>query len=232
MEIDDKILDAVRQTEIIRPPKQTLATFGITNIYYYLLSEPIYTELDNRTPETVIREGRVIAQRPRVVTPYYLSRLEGFSADARRYFEMLLQEQGGNTPGIYYTYKNEPKEMNIVSDPVTAVVDKLNTDIDTRGDPLASIIKGKDELWDVSLMKFIYEVTRSSIGSNVRDFGSRGLLHMDRHGIPGEARMRIEQLFHKAEAGEVEPRELKDELDRWDVFEEYQDRFLGLFRKK
>jgi hypothetical protein len=232
MEIDQRILDAVRQTEIIRLPKQTLSTFGTTNIYYYLLSEPIYTELDKRTTETVIREGRVIAQKPRVVTPYYLTRLEGFSADARHYFEMLLQEHGANAPGIFYTYKNEPKEMNIVSDGIPAVVDKLNADIDQRGDALVSIIKGRDELWDVSLMKFIYEVTRSSVGNNVRDFGSRGLLHMDRSGIPGEARLRIEQLFAKVEAGEIEPRELKDELDRWDVFEEYQDRFLGLFRKK
>lgn len=232
MEIDDRILDAVRQTEIIRPPKQTLSTFGITNIYYYLLSEPVYTELANNINETVIREGRVIAQKPRVVTPYYLTRLEGFSADARHYFEMLLQQHGGNAPGIFYTYKNEPKEMNIVSDGIPAVVDKLNADIDRRGDALVSIIKGRDELWDVSLMKFIYEVTRQSVGSNVRDFGSRGLLHMDRYGIPGEARMRIEQLFARVEAGEIEPRDLKDELDRWDVFEDYQDRFLGLFRKK
>ncbi|MBN1368103.1 MAG: hypothetical protein JW967_09280 [Dehalococcoidales bacterium] len=232
MEIDERILDAVRQTEIIRLPKQTLSTFGITNIYYYLLTEPIYTELDSHTTETVIREGRVIAQRPRVVTPYYLTRLEGFSTDARHYFEMLLQEHGSNAPGIFYTYKNEPKEMNIVSDSVPAVVDKLNADIDRSGDSLVSIIKGRDELWDVSLMKFIYEVTRSSLGNNVRDFSTRGLLHTDRRGLPGEARMRIEQLFAKVEAGEIEPRDLKDELARWDVFEDYQDRFLDLFRKK
>ena len=81
-------------------------------------------------------------------------------------------------------------------------------------------------------MKFIYEITQSSIENNVKDFGSRGLLSIDRRGIPGEARVRIEQLFSKAEAGEVEPRELKDELERWELFDEYQDRFLGLFRKK
>lgn len=232
MEIDERILDAVRQTKIIRPPKQTLSTFGTTNIYYYLLTEPIYAELENKLTETVIREGRVVAQRPRVVTPFYLTRLEGFSADARHYFELLLQEHGPNAPGIFYTYKNEPKEMNIVSDSMIAVVDKINAEIDRRGDALVSIIKGKDELWDVSLMKFIYEITQSSIESNVKDFGSRGLLSLDRRGIPGEARMRIEQLFSKAEAGEIEPRELKDELDRWELFDEYQDRFLGLFRKK
>jgi len=217
MEIDERILDAVKQTEILRPPKQNLLTFGTTNIYYYLLTEPSYAEIENRVTETVIREGRVVAQKPRVVTPYYMTRLEGFGADARKYFEMLLETHGPDAPGLYYAYKNEPKEMNIVSDNLQAVVEKLNGEIDSRGDALASIIKGKDDLWDVSLMKFIYEVTRKSVQTNASQLGARGLLNVER-GIPAEARMRIEQLFIQVEAGNAEPRVLKDELDRWECF--------------
>jgi len=231
MEIDERILDAVKQTEILRPPKQNLLTFGTTNIYYYLLTEPSYAEIENRVTETVIREGRVVAQKPRVVTPYYMTRLEGFGADARKYFEMLLETHGPDAPGLYYAYKNEPKEMNIVSDNLQAVVEKLNGEIDSRGDALASIIKGKDDLWDVSLMKFIYEVTRKSVQTNASQLGARGLLNVER-GIPAEARMRIEQLFIQVEAGNAEPRVLKDELDRWGAFEEYEDRFFRIFKKK
>jgi hypothetical protein len=231
MEIDERILDAVKQTEILRPPKQNLLTFGTTNIYYYLLTEPSYAEIENRVTETVIREGRVVAQKPRVVTPYYMTRLEGFGADARKYFEMLLETHGPDAPGLYYAYKNEPKEMNIVSDNLQAVVEKLNGEIDSRGDALASIIKGKDDLWDVSLMKFIYEVTRKSVQTNASQLGARGLLNVER-GIPAEARMRIEQLFIQVEAGNAEPRVLKDELDRWSAFEEYEDRFFRIFKKK
>jgi len=146
---DDRIKYAVEHTEILRPPKQSLATFGISNIYYYLVTEPAYSELVKNVTETVVREGRVIAERPRVVTPYYLSQLEGFSPEARRYFDMLLRAHGPNVAGLFYTYKNEPKELNIVSDNLLSVVNKLNAEIDKRGDPLASIIKGQDELWDV-----------------------------------------------------------------------------------
>jgi hypothetical protein len=231
MEIDERILDAVKQTEILRPPKQNLLTFGTTNIYYYLLTEPSYAEIENRVTETVIREGRVVAQKPRVVTPYYMTRLEGFGADARKYFEMLLETHGPDAPGLYYAYKNEPKEMNIVSDNLQTVVDKLNGEIDSRGDALASIIRGKDDLWDVSLMKFIYEVTRKSVQTNASQLGARGLLKVER-GIPAEARMRIEQLFIQVESGNAEPRVLKDELDRWGAFEEYEDRFFRIFKKK
>ena len=232
MDIDDeRIRDAVRHTEILRLPKQSLATFGTTNLYYYLVTEPAYSELVKNVTETVVREGRVIAERPRIVTPYYLSRLEGFSPDARRYFDMLIKTYGPNAPGLFYTYKNEPKETNIVSDSLLSVVSKINAEIDKRGDPLASIIKGEDELWDVSLMKFIYEMTRSSIQDNLLQMGSRGLLDIDAGGIPVDARVRIEELFRQVAQGEHEPRELKEELDHWDLFEEYEDRFFAIFRK-
>jgi hypothetical protein len=226
---DERIIDAVKRTEILRPPKQSLATFGTTNVYYYLVTEPAYAELVEATSETVVREGRVIAERPRIVTPYYLSHLEGFSSEARKYFETLMHTQGPNAPGLFYTYKNEPKELNIVSDNLRAVVDKINSDIDKRGDPLASIIMGQDELWDVSLMKFIYEMTRSSIADNLTQMGSRGLLDRDTRGIPADIRIRIEKLFESAYKGDIEPRELKDELDRWGMFDDYEDRFFALF---
>ena len=232
MDIDDeRIRDAVRHTEILRPPKRSLATFGTTNIYYYLLTEPAYAELVKSATETVIREGRVIAERPKIVTPYYLSRLEGFSSDAKRYFDTLIKTYGPNAPGLFYTYKNEPKELTIVSDSLLSVVDKLNDDIDKRGDPLTSIIRGQDELWDVSLMKFIYEMTRSSLPNNLLQMETRGLLDVDSSGIPADARVRIEELFSMVSKGELEPSELKKELDRWGLFEEYEDRFFSIFGK-
>jgi hypothetical protein len=233
MDIDDeRIKEAVRHTETLRLPKQSLATFGTTNIYYYLVSEPAYKELVANVTETVIREGRVIAQRPRVVTPYYLSHLQGFSAEARRYFDTLTRQHGANAPGLFYSYRNEPKELSIVSDSLRSVVAKLNAEIDKQGDPLTSIIKGEDELWDVSLLKFIYEITRSSIEDNLWQMGTRGLLNIDSSGIPADARVRIEELFRKVTMGQSEPHELKEELDRWNLFEEYEDRFFALFGKK
>ncbi len=229
---DERIREAVRHTETLRPPKQSLATFGTTNIYYYLVTEPAYAELVENVTETVVREGRVIAERPRVVTPYYLSRLQGFSSEARRYFDILTRQYGASTPGLFYSYRNEPKELTIMSDSLHSVVEKLNAEIDKRGDPLTSIIKGEDELWDVSLMKFIYEITRSSMQDNLRQLGVRGLLNIDASGIPADARVRIEELFRKVQRGQIEPRELKEELDHWELFEEYEDRFFALFRKE
>ena len=233
MRYDEKrIKDAIRQTEILRLPKQELATFGITNIAYYMLTKPVYSEMERGSSETVVRQGRVIAERPRIVTPYYMSRLEGFSSNARKYFENIIRQYGADAPGIYYTYRNESGSLNIVNGEIKAVVDRLNSDIDKRGDPLVIIIKGQDELWDVSLMRCIYEITRSSMQNNLSQMESRGLLNMDAGGVPMDARLRIEELFSEMACGKIKPDELKGELERWELFEEYQDRFLAIIRKK
>jgi hypothetical protein len=231
MESDERIKEAVFNTRIVRAPKQSLATFGTTNIYYYLVAEAAFNDV-MKTTETVIREGRVIAERPRIVTPSYLSRVQGFSAEARKYFEFISNAYPPDSPGLYYSYRNEPKELNVVSDDTTAVLARLNSEIDRKGDPLMSIIVGEDTLWDVSILKFIYEITERSVRDNVRQLGQRGLLNMDASGVPADARLRIEGLFELVSKGDLEPSELKTELDRWNIFEEYQDRFFSIFKRK
>ncbi len=233
MRIDDeRIENAVRHTEILRLPKQSLATFGTTNIGYYMVTRPVYDEITEESSETVIREGRVIAERPRIVTPYYMSQLEGFSGDARRYLNTLIQNYGADAPGLFYTYRNEPGKLTIVTEELKAVLDRLNSEIDRRGDPLITIIKGQDELWDVSLMRFIYEITSISMQNNLSQLMSRGLLDVDKGGVPMDARLRIEELFTRLAGGRINPGELKDELERWNLFEEYQDRFFSIMRRR
>jgi hypothetical protein len=74
-------------------------------------------------------------------------------------------------------------------------------------------------------------MTQRSLGDNIRQMNARGLLAMDEQGIPADARARIDGMFLQAATGELDPRVLKDELDRWNIFPEYEDRFLSLFRK-
>ena len=223
MEADEKIQHAIEHTEVIRHPKRSLATFGSTNIYYYLV-----TELMDKV--NVVREGRVIAAKPKIVTPSYLINLEGFSGQAKRFVEMMA-EKYPHEPGIFYTYKNEPKEMNIISEPMNEILDKINQRIDNQHDPLSAIIKGVEDLWDVSLLKFTYELTRSSVHSNLAEMEGKGLFNMDNAGVPKDAKSYIEVLFEKTRQDLSFAPELIAEIKRWGLFQEYQDRFLGLFKK-
>ena len=232
-EDDERIEYAISNTVVLRMPKQTLSTFGTTNIHYYLLTKPVYTDLMGKgeaADETVVREGRVITERPKVITPSYLINLEGFSKYARKYLESLAEKYGSNAPGIFYSYKNEPKDTSVVSSPMKTVIERINKEIDSNNDQLSTIIKGVDDMWDVSVMKFIYEVTESSVGKHMSEMGSQGLFDIDRLGVPAGVRQRIEEMFAIVQRGEMEPTDLKLELDRWGLFGQYEDRFLSLFR--
>jgi hypothetical protein len=126
----DRIEFAAKNTVILRLPKQKLSTFGQTHIKYYMVTEPIYNELGINNTETILRQGYVIAEKPRIVTPYYLSRLEGFSSEARNYFNRISEIYGADSPGIYYTYRNESRDLSIIPDILDSVVDKINKDIE------------------------------------------------------------------------------------------------------
>ena len=227
-----RIAEAILLTRVVRPPKQHLATFGITTLQYYIVTEPSYSELVAGEEESVVRQGTMISQRPGVVTPTYMLNLGGFSDDAERYMESLARRLGPNSPGLLYEYRNEPGGMEIVGGPVATVGGRIADDLDKRGKDLASVILGKDDFWDVSLLKFIYEYTAASLASNLSEMHSMGLLDPEPGGdVPRAVVQRIEELFQQVKQG-LDPLALKQELDRWGLFDHYQDRFFSLVRHK
>jgi len=227
-----KIMDAVARTEIIKSPQQHLHTFGVTNLLYYVVTEPSYLEVVPGPAESVIREGNITAERPAVVTPTYMAHLEGFREEARKYLDSLAREYGPNTPGLLYHYRNEPRDMSIVEGDGKAVAHRISDRLSREGNRLAAVILGVNELWDVSLLKFIFEYTLASLAGNIQELHGGGLLRPEpRLGVPRAAIQRIEALFREVEQG-ADPSLLKRELDRWELFDHYQDRFLALFRRK
>jgi len=223
MESDEKIRHAIENTLVIRPPKQQLATFGSTNVYYYMVTA-LMEEVH------IVREGRVIAAKPKIVTPAYLVNLEGFSGPAKRYLQ-IIAEQNPHEPGILYSYKNETGQMNIVSQPEAAVLDKINQLIDDRSDPLSAIIKGVEEMWDVSLLKFTFELTSGSVYHNFSEFYNQGRFVPDKGGVPKDALSNIEELFELTRRDTSRAPELINELHGWNLWSQYQDRFLRLFKR-
>ena len=224
METDDRVRYALQNTELVRAPQQSLATFGSSVVDYYVVTELVGNA-------SVVRDGKVIAERPRIVTPAYLVNVEGFSDQARRYIAMMARDHPHDS-GIFYRYKNEPKGMNVVSEPVKQVISKLSSQIEEEHNPLSTIIRGVEEMWDVSLLMFIYQLTTKSVRTNVAEFNQRGFLDIDSGGVPQGARDYIEELFEQAGHNLARAPELVAELNRWGLFAEYQDRFFALFARR
>ena len=227
---------AIERTWIVRSPKQHLATFGLTNIKYWVVTEPIYGDLSPSSgPEGVVRTGRVVAERPALVTPTYALNLDGFSTEAYNYFKYISDTYGPNSPGILYQYKNQADKMDILGGEPRDIANRINDDLETNSENMAVVmVGGLDELWDVTLLNFIYEFTSRSAASNAAEFRANGMLEPQSQagGAPRAAILRIERMFQEVGYGSGNPEVLKQELDRWGLFSHYEDRFLALFRRR
>jgi len=228
----DEIRRIVEGTEIIRPPKQLLATFGSTVVQYFVVTEPSYAGLPGaeETDEAVVRSGRVTAQRPQIVTPHYLLNLFRGFEHGQEFAHYLVSRYGGDSSGLMYTYEQEAGDLETVSEAPDAVARRIAGRLDSEGVPLAAVIRGIDQYWDVSLAHFIYALTAGSAMGHAAEMAQRGLLQSDR-GLPRAARDGIERMFAAVRQGHMDASELKTELDRWNLFDEYEDRFLDLFRR-
>ncbi len=229
----DEIRRIIENTEIVRPPKQLLSTFGTTVVQYFVVTEPSYAGLPGTgeaLDEAVVRSGKVTAQRPQIVTPYYLLNLfRGFD-HGHEFAQYLTERFGADAPGLMYRYEQEPGDVEVVSEAPERVARRIAGRLDDENVHLATVIRGIDQYWDVSLAQFIYALTAGSAMSHAAELGQRGLLETER-GLPRAARERIDGMFAAVRRGDLDASELKTELDRWGVFADYEDRFLNLFRR-
>ena len=246
MKLDEKIKYAIENTEVLKKPKKLLSTYESTTVHYYILTVPFYLEFEGKKSdsETVVREGRITWQKPQLITPSYILRMEGFSDEAKKAFRLLAGENADLALMLYrLKFIKDHERMEIVSASVSEIFKKISENIDKNQDPFCAIIRGVDEFWDVSLAKFIYDLAINSAyfsqlpelsKNKLIDIDDSGLtfLSKDKLGIPIAAKIEIENLFNLYNKGEIEIKRLKDELDSWGLFEYYQDRFFNLFKKR
>ncbi len=146
----------VDHTRVVRSPKQLLATFGATVLEYFVVTEPSYADLaiGGDAEESVVRSGKVKAAQPQIVTPFYLMNLfQGFE-HGQEFAQYLRATFGPNAPGLMYSYTQEPGDMEVVSDAPRVVAGRIAERLDRDNIPLAVVITGVDQFWDVSLAHF------------------------------------------------------------------------------
>jgi len=217
----------MNNTKIILTPKNALSTYNQTKVRYHIVTEPLYKEVSNyKSEESVIRHGLVTAQTPQVVTNDFLYKMSGFGEEAKEFFKELNRVFGKNDPALLYNYKNESTDLEIVSGNPQEVSERIKSRL-INSQTNHAVIRGINNLWDVSLLKFIFEYTKTSAKSNFQDLNNSGMLEV-KNGVPVAARKRIEELINQAKLGKVRPKDLHKELQDWDLFEEYQDQFFSI----
>jgi len=215
-------------TEVVLSPKRALETFGETIVNYRLVSEL----LDD--PRKVrVREGRLEAHKPAIITPeaYARDELAGFGEEARRYYEFLKEHEDSIRILQYgYSLKQEAFSEQVVTDSLDAVLERVVEEAKAADDPFSVVIKGVDDPWDVCLVKFFWMEVNASAPYNIREL-ERAKRAESEDQLPAHLRGEVEEAFAKAQTDPSLVKELGSFLRRNGLFERYQDRFFKLVRR-
>lgn len=165
---------AIENTRVILAPEQKIATFGSTSFRFYLVSE-----LMDRVNEVRVRDGRIHADRPQILTPDNFARLllEGFGEKAEHYIEQL-RERARDFAVLRYGFQFRKTDVveRTFRDPIDAVIERTRRQVEHSEEPLSAVIQGVDDAWEVCLLKFTIDLIERSSGDNMGDFRRRGLV--------------------------------------------------------
>lgn len=165
---------AMENTRVVVQPERLIETFGSTSFRFLLVSE-----LMDEVNAVRIREGRIEAERPRIMSPHHFSKLllDGFGDSAREYADWV--EQNPQVVKILrygFELRKTDLEQNIVHDPVEVVINRLQDEVAGRNDPSQALIAGVDEAWEVCLLKFTMDLIQRSSGENLGEWKRRGFI--------------------------------------------------------
>ena len=165
---------AIENTQVIVAPERQIATFGSTSFNFYLISE-----LMDRVDRIRIRNGKIYAERPQILTPEHYCRLllEGFGEKAQRYVDQL-RENLRNIAVLRYGFQFRKTDVTeeTIRDSIDAVISRTKRRVEDANEPLSAVIQGVDDAWEVCLLKFTIDLIERSSGGNLGDFRKRGLI--------------------------------------------------------
>ena len=163
---------AARNLKILLEPEHRLETFGNTIVNYHLISE-----LDDYPGKIRVREGRLEAHRPLVITPHFEIKTEGLGDEARAYLEFLRDNEDFIRILRYgYHLKSDNFSEQILSDSIAAVSDRVLAEVKAKGDGLSAVLLGVDDPWDVALVELWRREVEKSAGKNIQELDESGKL--------------------------------------------------------
>ena len=171
---EDNFQYAIENTEVILAPEGQIATFGHTSFRFYLISE-----LMDQADEVRVRDGRIHAERPQILTPDHYARLllEGFGDKALRYVEQL-RERAQQFAVLRYGFQFRKTDVveKTVRASLASVIEQTKARVNRDEEPLSAVIQGVDDAWEVCLLKFTIDLIERSAGGNLGDLRRRGLM--------------------------------------------------------
>ena len=164
---------AAKSARFLVEPSHRLETFGNTLVNYHLISE-----LEDHPGKIRVREGRLEAHQPLVITPDLGEiETEGLGDEARAYLE-FLRENEKNLKILRYGYslKSDNFSEQIVTDRLSVVTERVKGEVLASGDTFAAVVQCVDDPWDVALVELWLREVRRSAKGNIDELQKSGRL--------------------------------------------------------
>src|ERR1700745_1483863 len=153
--------------------------YAIENTHVIGAPERRIAELKDRVDQVRIRNGKIHAERPQILTPEHYCRLllEGFGEKAERYIDQL-REHARNMAVLRYGFQFRKTDLSeqTLRDSLDSVINRTRRKVESKNESLSAVIHGVDDAWEVCLLKFTIDLVERSSGNNLGDFRKRGLI--------------------------------------------------------
>lgn len=204
-------------TKIHQKPRQKIFSFWDTRFDYFILS-PMGSL-------TTLRTGNLICAKPDIINPLATEGIfEGFSSSAEDAAEELFREFLQQIRLLGYRFQNKLSSEESFSKDLQPLLANLKAE--QTANVNACIISSPDDLWMGALAKVSIEIVKRSAKSNIMDFEERGYFLSPEE----QVKKHVEILFEECKSNKAYAQELGSYLKEHDLFEEYEDRFLNLFK--
>lgn len=169
---EDDMHYAFETTRVLHEPDRRIDTFGSTNFEFTLV-----TEMLDAVDKVQVREGRINAEKPQILRPESAAefQFEGFGEQAAAFGEWLKHHKG-EFAFLQYGFHFARTEIreSVVHESLDVVSDRVIDQV--KNNPLAAVITGIDDAWEICLLRFTLEMISRSQETNQFDFKRKGLL--------------------------------------------------------
>jgi len=167
MDIMDRWEKALKKTEIIRPRVQPLLTFATTEMPYIFLAESSLNIGD-----TVVRKGKIYAEKPAIILPENLPYFEGFDFEeafdtSESMVTNFLFVRGIRFPS--YKYNNKVESLDLVEGSLKKAEDRFRGKLQKKEDVHTGLIMGPEDCWQFSVLIYICNTVARSTDRDIKN---------------------------------------------------------------
>jgi len=165
MDIEQMWEKAQAKTEIIRGRIRALPTFETTRVQYIFLAESVVN-----VGSTVVRNGKVIIEKPLILLPEDLPQFEGFDFEEDLEIEQAAMQMFFLMRGIRFPslkYNNRVETLDLEDASLSKTIDKYKRELEQKENVNTALIIGPEDCWQFSIILYMASLISRCIKGDI-----------------------------------------------------------------